>query len=61
MNLSLSLVLALTSRVSHGRQSFEVFLQGAPPLIRPNVHNSHLLPPTSVSAAGLNNGPWAPT
>ena len=44
MNLSLSLVSALTSRVSHGRQSFEVFLQGAPPLIRPNVHNSHLPP-----------------
>ena len=30
INLSFSLVLALTSRVSHGRQSFEVFLQGSP-------------------------------
>ena len=54
INLSLSLVLALTSRVSHGRQSFEVFLQGAPPPIRPNVHN----PPPSLPplSAGLNNG-----
>ena len=44
INLSLSLVLTLTSCVSHGRQSFEVFLQGVPPPIRPNVHN---LPPPS--------------